>query len=333
MAKQIYLDPVSGEPQTPAPQETPPEVTPTPTAPAPGPLPTPTVPPGNISTQPVPTPDIPAPGKLVNPGPGPVTAPLAGTDPGRAGNLNDPAYRDALIAYWGSQPGANPSVKNDPNYWRTVAPKFNGDVNEYIRRMMLAEGAPEGGGAPPPPPPGGNGTDPNISDFFKTQADAIRAQQARDAEIRKIIMERLALAGQPVDENSAEVTQPLSAARNEAQRSQDAERTALAERLYAQGGLNTDALGRQIQQSSERNAGSLGNLRAGLITHIADAKRQELESLLQMATAQGDAASARAISAEIAAINASVTSQGQGISLAEFLASLNQNTALAGLNG
>src|SRR4029077_11600362 len=118
-------------------------------------------------------------------------------DPGRTGNLNDPAYRDALIAYWGSQPGANPSVKNDPNYWRTAAPKFNGDVNEFIRRMMLAEGAPEGGVAPGGGG-GSNGLDPSIADFFRTQTANLAAQQARDAEIRAIIRQRLALAQQPI---------------------------------------------------------------------------------------------------------------------------------------
>jgi hypothetical protein len=175
--------------------------------------------------------------------------------------------------------------------------------------------------------------DPNISAFYASQTANLARQQEQQAQTRQIIMDRLAKAGGPVDENASQITQPLSAARDEVHRSQDRERTALAERGYAQGALNSGQLTQQIQQSAEKNAGSLSSLRAGLITHEADAKRSELQNLLQMATQSGDNESARTIQAQIAALNASVASQGQGIGLAEFGANLNQQAALAGLGG
>lgn len=333
MAKSVYLDPVTGEPDdtatqaAPAPAAAPADPTARtvdPSAPAPLPTPAATVPPGNISTQPVIPPGIPAGQRMVDPGPGPAAA-TASLDPA------------TVVADWMAH--NNPQGHTDPAYWLrrfTETGGLRADNLEYWKgRFMEAPGThvEGGGGAPTAPSAGGNGLDPSISDFFRTQTASLAAQQQRDAEIRAIIRTRLASAQQPVDENAAEVTQPLSAARDEVTRSQDAERTAVAERLYAQGGLNTGALQQQIAQSSERNAGGLSSLRAGLITHLADAKRQELQQLLQLATAQGDAESARAIQGQISALNASVTSSGQGIQLAEFLAQLNQNSAVFGLNG
>ncbi len=350
-----YLDPVTGEPSTPTPGTAAPSANfqtqavgdqgPDPYDPgSPGPQ-APPAPPAPPAPAPAPdyvnhdnpniTPVDPTTGspQPTNPNTGTATGVVIGSD----------TWIDNWLQAQSTMPGVNPSVGGDPGYWKRRFRETGGitaaNRQWWETKMRQPEGAPEGGGGPPPPAAGGGGgggsqgLDPSISAFFNAQTANLAAQQARDAEIRAIIRSRLALAQQPVDENSAEVTQPLLAARNEATRAQDSERTALAERLYAQGGLNTNALGQQIQQSSERNALGLGNLRAGLISHVADAKRQELQALLQMATAQGDSESARTIQAQIAALNASVTSQGQGIGLAEFLAQLNQNSALAGLRG
>lgn len=69
------------------------------------------------------------------------------------GNLKDPAYVDQLLAYWGSQPGVNPSVANDPNYWRNkiLSGELGGDENYIIGKFRTPEGAPAGGA-------GGGGT-------------------------------------------------------------------------------------------------------------------------------------------------------------------------------
>jgi hypothetical protein len=144
-------------------------------------------------------------------------------------------------------------------------------------------------------------------------------------------MQHLKDAGTPVNESDPNIAAPLSAARDEAQRAQDAERTALAERMYAQGGgsLQSGALGQAIQQSAERNAGGLSSLRAGLVSQAYTQKAQQLQSDLQLALANGDTQSAQLLQAQIAGLSAAVQREGIGTSLAEFLASLNQNTALA----
>jgi hypothetical protein len=152
-------------------------------------------------------------------------------------------------------------------------------------------------------------------------------------QVRAILMQRLAAAGRPVDANSPEIAGAVTAARDEATRATDTERTALAERLYAQGGLNSNELNQGIQQSSERNAQNIGGLRASLIMQEYGKRRQELDSLLQTATASGDAESARQVQMEMAALDATLKREGFGIDLAKYSAYLNQNAALAGLNG
>lgn len=82
-----------------------------------------------------------------------VTTP--GTQP-KGGNLKDPAYVDALIAWWAKQPGANPSLTNDPGYWRQqiLSGHLGTDENFITGRFTQPEGAPAGGGGLP----GGFGT-------------------------------------------------------------------------------------------------------------------------------------------------------------------------------
>lgn len=72
-------------------------------------------------------------------------SPAGGGKPS-GGSLSDPAYVDKLIAYYGQQPGVNPSVKNDPNYWRQqiLSGHFQNDEAYLISRFMQPEGAPEG---------------------------------------------------------------------------------------------------------------------------------------------------------------------------------------------
>jgi hypothetical protein len=145
------------------------------------------------------------------------------------------------------------------------------------------------------------------------------------SQIRALLMQRLGMAGQPVDQNAPEIADPLSAARDEVSRGQDLERKTLAERLYASGDLHSSTLPQQLQQSAERNATGLSQLRAGLISKEYTARRDELQNLLQLAMASGDAELARSIQMQIAQLQAAVNREGLGISVAQLQAQLNQN--------
>jgi len=121
------------------------------------------------------------------------------------------------------------------------------------------------------------------------------------AALRAILMQRLTAAGQPIDPNDPQITGPMNAAQLEADRATQQERTALAERMYAQGDTS-GTMDRSIQQSAERNAVGLGTLRATIVGKLFDAKRQELSDLLQMALAANDAQAARDIQAAYIAL-------------------------------
>lgn len=181
------------------------------------------------------------------------------------------------------------------------------------------------------PASGGNDA---FSQFLAQYQSQQAAQQAQKDQVRQYLMGQLKSASQPVNPNDPNIAAPLSAARDETARATDQERTALAERLYAQGGgLNSNALTQGIQQSSERNAGSLSNLRASLISNEYNARRTQMTQLLSQALASGNADAAQQIQVQMAALDAALKREGLGTNLAEFGAQLNQNAALAGLNG
>ncbi len=279
-------------------------------------------------------------------------APSAGAQPS-GGSINDPGYLNSLIAWAATQPGVNPSVIRDPNYWVSAAPRFNGDQGYFVQRMFTPEGPPEGSSAPAAAPaaaptaapaavPGAPSSSASSDAANQAFLAFLQQYQQRDAtnqqrqdELRAFIMQQLQNAAQPVNETDQNIAAPLSAARDEVARSSVQERNALAERLYGQnqGGLNSNALTQGIQQSSERNAGALSSLRASLLSNEYQARRTQMTQLLSQALASGDAQAAQSIQVEIAALDAEVQREGLGTNLAEFTANLNQNAAQAGLNG
>lgn len=83
----------------------------------------------------------------------PYVAPVVGGNAVASGkptlNIYDPASVDAYIAWMGQQPGVNPSVRNDPGYWRqqVMSGHLGRDEGYVSQRMFQPEGAPAGGGS------------------------------------------------------------------------------------------------------------------------------------------------------------------------------------------
>lgn len=314
---------------------------PDPNAPDPGvpPPPAPDVPAPNAPAPPSTPIDVPAPGHTPDNFPNGIPPGFPDSQPAPA-DRNDQAFIDKTIADWMAH--SNPQGHQDANYWkqRILATGGLGPDNlaYWQGRFTEAPGthveSPAGGGAPAAPAaPSANDT--AFADYLKQLMGDRAASQAQRDQVRAMIMDRLGKAGQPVNESDLQIAQPFSAANDAVQRSQQTERTALAERMYAQGqgGLQSGALGQAIQQSAERNAGGLSQLKAGLITQQYQQKQQEMQSLLQMALASGDTQSAQLLQAQIAALNGQINREGMGISLAEFLANLNKSTVAAGAGG
>ena len=84
-------------------------------------------------------------------------------------------------------------------------------------------------------------------------------------------------------------------------------------------------------ECSERNAATVGGLRAKLIMNEVNAKRSRCSNCCRMALASGDAEAARNIQMSLADLEATLRREGWGIDLAKFQAQLDQDAALAGL--
>ncbi len=77
----------------------------------------------------------------------PATKPAAATKPS-GGNLRDPDYATQFVNYWSAQPGVNPSLARDPNYWvqKITSGELGADENYIVSKFMTPEGAPMGSG-------------------------------------------------------------------------------------------------------------------------------------------------------------------------------------------
>ena len=77
------------------------------------------------------------------------TGGASGGGPPTGGSLSDPAYAAQLVAYYANQPGADPSLKNDPNYWiqKMTSGEFGSDQGYAVSKMQTAW---QGGGSSNP---------------------------------------------------------------------------------------------------------------------------------------------------------------------------------------
>lgn len=312
-----------------------------------------------VPRNPPPTPVVPvappgtnvdAGGNIVSGQPNPNEGAPTPTTPAGTGSPTQTLDADALriAKIFGMQGKTATAV--DIAYWKSVLARAGGDWGYVTSRMLAPNTGPtlpgsydasrgvttSGAGAPTGgatglsmPTLGGGGTIGN----YGLQAPQGIWSPDFVATLRQLIQERLKGASQPVDPNDPNINIPVTAARDQLTRGNEAERTALAERAYATGGLNTDLIGRQIQQSNERSGTTLSGIRANLIQREIVSRRSELQDLLSMVMAAGDSDAARQIQLQIAALNAQLQEQGQAINLAEFGAQLNQNAALFGGRG
>lgn len=65
------------------------------------------------------------------------------------GNFRDPTFAAQYVSYMANQPGSNPSLKNDPNYWigKLTSGELGSDESWIANKMMQPEGAPAGSGS------------------------------------------------------------------------------------------------------------------------------------------------------------------------------------------
>ena len=75
------------------------------------------------------------------PGANTTTTPAATGQPPQ-GNFSDPAYASSLVQYLSNLPGANPSLKADPNYWigKITSGELGTDIGYITQKALQPEG-------------------------------------------------------------------------------------------------------------------------------------------------------------------------------------------------
>lgn len=147
-------------------------------------------------------------------------------------------------------------------------------------------------------------------------------------------------ANQPIDLNSAGITQPMQAAQLTSDRQLEQGRKAMAERLYAEGDLNSGSLDQGVQQSHERAAVGLAGLHAGLVTNEISARREQVSHALDLANAIGARQEAAQLQRELAALDNAYryaamqqNADFHDDAFQQWLAEFNRQTTLNGMNG
>lgn len=266
--------------------------------------------------------------------------------PPSGGSITDPGYVDQLLAYYANQPGANPSVKNDPNYWRQAAAsgRFNGDTAYFIQWLMTPEGPPEGAQV---------GTNNNgmltgsadtgqyqqlqstLQQQMAMQQQEMQQQQAMREQFRQSILGQLGklqndtTSTDPTGDNLRPI---ISAYHVQSQRGLDRTRNALAEANYANGTMNSGGFQSQEQGALENAGAQEANFTGQQVSQAVTARQQQLQHLLDVGAgfiSQGDQ---QAIQTELAQLQAKLQEQQLGYQYSalgqqnnQFGRSLNQN--------
>lgn len=284
-------------------------------------------------------------------GPG-ATAPKLGGKPSLAQHSTDRNAILSAIAWYGQQPGANPSVAANPNYWadRILAQRdANGqqvgwDDTYWPGRFMMAEGEFQDNGNQTPTtqvaaPQGIPGPTP------ANQA----ANDALTAQFRQSVLDLIQKNSStgPINPQTDPNLAPQAAAYKTAQeQNQTRQRGAIAERLAAaglnSGGQGSGAFDTQLGALSEQTGQNIGTFNAGLVGQEVAARRQQLQQALDLANAFGARTEATALQAQIANLENqyrySALNQNQGqfedstaFSYAQLKATLDRQAILAAM--
>lgn len=258
------------------------------------------------------------------------------------GSINDPNYLNSLISWAATQPGVNPSVVRDPNYWRSAVGRFNGDENYFVQRMFTPEGPAEGG-APAAAPSAPAGPAAPTASYQPVP------QSSFNNGLRDFLMNQLHGLETPIDANNPELSPAISAYTTQSQRDQQAERDALAERYYASGpgggsDLNSGGFNTAVQQGMENAAGKRANFSGSMVFQANQARRSQLQGMLSTAVQAGLTDQAQAIQQQIAELDAKLRQQGitnqsnqasdqLGLNYNQLIAQMNRDSMLGAMNG
>lgn len=242
---------------------------------------------------------------------------------------------DALYAKYGIKDGGRGSGFADRAYWLEHPSEI---LNGRLERDLAGTGSDEWTGTPGTGPWQNSGAHTNSSSTQTgSSTSAPPVPQASpitlppvDTEfnqhIRDLLLQQLQGLSTPTTADSADLAPTIQAYNTQSQRDQQAEREALAERFYASGGsgTNSGAFNTAVQQGMETASGQRANFTGTTVYNAAQAKRQQLQAMMQTAVNAGLTDSAQKIQQQIAAIDANLRQQGITNQSSQFSQSLSQ---------
>ncbi len=147
-------------------------------------------------------------------------------------------------------------------------------------------------------------------------------------QMRNLLMSQLQGLSTPTSADSPDIAPAISAYNVQSQRDQQAERDAIAERFYASGegggDLKSGGFDTAVTRGREEAAGKRANFTGSMVWQAANAKRTQLQQMLQTATSAGLTDQAQRIQQQIAQIDADLRRQGLTQQNSQFTAQLGQ---------
>jgi hypothetical protein len=200
--------------------------------------------------------------------------------PPTGGSITDPTYAAQLVAYYAKQPGADPSLTNDPNYWidKMTSGAFGTDQNYAVQKMQTAwlqpasaAGGASGGGAA-----GGSGY--VVGQGVPGQGTVFGASNPLTGTSNALLTQLMSRANESlvVDPND-----PVIKAQTEAF---DAQQTNAGKNTLSQiaeaGGPSTNMTA-QTRSVGEQEGQADATFRATLMANEVAARRTEIQNALQ----------------------------------------------------
>lgn len=290
-------------------------------------------------------PDVPniIPSTTQNPDGSFTSAPAVNNPANPNGLSTDPNYIKGILSSWAGNPGANPSVANDPDYWVTQITNDGGlgdsNLAYWENLAMTPEGGRSDGGTSTAPTAGtapadtaSAATNSLLQSILEQEQSQQAANQQQQAQVWGEIQNQLGTASQPVTADDPIIKPQVDAYRNEQTRATQATQAQEAE-SSAYRGTPTGTADSADQGAQEAAGVNTGNFQASLMGNELTQRRDELVSLLNSSVGMLSSDQAAQVQQEIAALNGQIQSQGLTQQNQQFYDSLtngmaNQNNTL-----
>lgn len=207
-----------------------------------------------------------------------------GGGPPTGGKYSDPAYAASVVSYYANQPGANPSLKNDPNYWiqKITSGALGQDQGYWVSKFMTPEGAPAGGG------PGGASGGAGAGAYTPGQGvsgqgtvfGANNPLTGQMSQMEQYLLNEATGAGSAnpafsTDPNSPIIQNQVQAYNNTQTQNERQNLAALAEKA----GPNTN-IGAETRAAGEQVGTNTANYQAQLMGQQLTARQNEIQQVL-----------------------------------------------------